>query len=85
MKTVEEEFSYQEGQSVTILYDEKSPRHPSVKGDKEPKMVWQNYLVFAIVSFVIVAIVFVVTMPSTLDFTKDQRNLHGMMLHMVLF
>lgn len=48
-------------------------------------MVWQNYLVFAIVSFVIVAIVFVVTMPSTLDFTKDQRNLHGMMLHMVLF
>ncbi|WP_295087884.1 hypothetical protein [Ruminococcus sp.] len=31
MKTVEDEFCCQEGQSVTILYDEKVPQHSFIK------------------------------------------------------
>lgn len=46
--------------------------------------MWKNYLVFAISLFVILAVVFVITIPSTLGFTKEQRTLHKTILHIVL-
>ena len=85
MRTYGEEISFQEGQSVTVLYDENKPHRSMIKGDKQPQMLWRNYLVAAIMLFVISAAIFIITIPSTLGFSKEHRRMFRTVMHAVFF
>lgn len=75
MRLTDDENSYQEGQSVTVLYDEAKPRHAMVKGDENPQRLWQMYPIAAFILFVLAVTILVITLPDTLHFTKDGSEL----------
>ena len=85
MKTNDDEFSFQEGQSVTVLYDEKNPRHSIIKGDKDHKIILREYVIAAIIIFVIAATIFVITIPSTLGFSRDQKKIFDTVMNGIFF
>ncbi|WP_242940001.1 DUF3592 domain-containing protein [Ruminococcus flavefaciens] len=85
MCTSEEGESFQEGLSVTVLYDKNKPRNSYVKGDKEPQLVWRNYMIGSIILFVVWVVVFIMTMPSTLGFTRIQKERFDFVMHIVFF
>ncbi|WP_295072385.1 DUF3592 domain-containing protein [Ruminococcus sp.] len=85
MCTYEDGVSFQEGQSVTVLYDENRPRHSYVKGDKQPQLRWRNYMIGSIILFVVWVIVFIMTMPLTLGFTRTQKERFNFVMHIFFF
>ena len=85
MRTIEEGGSFQEGQSVTVLYDESKPRHSYVKGDKEPQLAWRNYMIVSVILFALCAIVLIMTMPLTLGFSRMQKERFNFVMHIFFF
>ena len=85
MRTIEEGGSYQEGQSVTVMYDKNKPRHSYVKGDKEPQLVWRNYMIVSVILFALCVIVLIMTMPLTLGFSRTQKERFNFVMHIFFF
>ena len=85
MQTNEECGSYQEGQSVTVMYDKNDPRHSYIKDDKQPQLVWRNYMISSVILFTAFLIVFILTMPLTLDFSSAQKERFNFVVHIFFF
>lgn len=74
-KVVGEESGFQEGQSVTVLYDADKPRHSMVKGDEHPERTWQIYPIAALLLFIAMLTILIITLPYTLGFTSEGKKL----------
>ena len=81
----DKEQTYQEGQSVTVLYDESFPRHAYVKGDPEPPPFLMNYLALAILFAFLSVSLLIFPAPYLLGFTKSQKDVYDIVLKSVFF
>lgn len=85
MRTREDGVSFQEGQSVTVLYDEADPRHAIVKGDRNPQDLWREHFIAAVILLVLPVVVIVIILPSILGFSEKQRDIFNMVLKAAFF
>ena len=76
MPALSGELIPQEGQSIMVEYYERSPKFAVVKGFEHPENAMSEYLIAALILWVMIVVIFIIRIPAMLSFTAEGKELY---------